>query len=126
MASADVLRPVPVDSFFNSHDLTLKRKRSESTMPNMITALAGDAPKKIAFDPKKHLNFVPPERIWTMKDIGFEDIGVSDTAVSQPFSLFTEDAIKQMRAEILSKPVFENCQYSSNLAACQLRGFAVE
>ena len=77
------------------------------------------------FDPKKHLAFVPPKKTYTMEDIKLpRDTGVSPFAVSEPFQLFTEEAVRRMRAEILSREVWENCQYSSNLAQCQLRGFA--
>lgn len=76
------------------------------------------------FDPSIHLGFVPPEKVYSMAEIGRADQGVSPNAVSAPFPLFTQEAIKQMRSEILSKPVLENCQYKSNMAACQLRGFA--
>ena len=61
-----------------------------------------------------------------MEEIGLADKGVSPVAVSEPFSLFTKEAIQQMRAEVLSKNVLENCKYSSNIAQCQLRGFAPE
>ena len=77
------------------------------------------------FDPKKHINFSPPTKIYTMSDLNLPDgNGVSPFAVSEPFPLFTQEAIYRMRAEIMSKEVWENCQYSSNLAKCQLRGFA--
>ena len=60
-----------------------------------------------------------------MKDIGLpEDKGISPVAVSEPFPLFTEEAVMRMRAEVLSESVMKNCQYSSNLAQCQLRGYA--
>ncbi|MCJ1247459.1 hypothetical protein MMC30_004673 [Trapelia coarctata] len=77
------------------------------------------------FDPKKHIDFSPPSKIYTMRDLHLpEDTGVSPVAVSEPFPLFTPETIHRMRAEVLSKDVWENCQYSSNLAQCQLRGFA--
>lgn len=59
-----------------------------------------------------------------MKEIGLQDVGVSPNAVSEPFELFTPEAVRQMRAETLRPEVFENCQYSSNLAKGQLRGYA--
>lgn len=93
-------------------------------VPPQVAALAMGDPPKLTFDPEKHLNHVPPRKIFTMAEIGKENVGVSPNAVSEPFSLFTEAAVKQMRAEILSKPVLENCQYSSNLAPCQFRGMA--
>jgi len=77
------------------------------------------------FKPSKHLVFKEMPVVHTMKELGFsESIGVSPIAVSEPFPLFTEDAVMRMRQEILSPEVFQNCQYSSNLAHCYLRGFA--
>ncbi|KAI1310476.1 hypothetical protein F5Y03DRAFT_392412 [Xylaria venustula] len=77
------------------------------------------------FTPSKHLAFKEMPKVHTMKELGFsETMGVSPIAVSEPFRLFTEAAIMQMRREVLSPEVFENCQYSSNLAHCYLRGFA--
>ncbi|ETI29281.1 hypothetical protein G647_01734 [Cladophialophora carrionii CBS 160.54] len=117
MASADVLLPQPAASFGSG-----KRKRPASLLDDM----APTTPKAPTFEPAKHLNFQPPNKIWTMEEIGFADKGVSPIAVSEPFPLFTTEAIKAMRAEVLSKPVWDNCKYSSNLAKCQLRGFAPE
>jgi hypothetical protein len=77
----------------------------------------------IEFDPKKHLNFVDPEKIVSMEEIGLGGQGISPTAASDPFSLFTPEAIKQMRAEIFSQPVLHSCQYSSDFAKNMIRGF---
>ncbi|KAI0515279.1 hypothetical protein F5B22DRAFT_195564 [Xylaria bambusicola] len=77
------------------------------------------------FTPARHLAFKEMPKVHTMKELGFsETTGVSPIAVSEPFRLFTEEAVMQMRREVLSPEVFENCQYSSNLAHCYLRGFA--
>lgn len=79
------------------------------------------------FDPKKHFDFEPPSKIHTMRDLKLpEGTGVSPFAVSEPFRLFTPEAVHRMREEIFRKEVWENCQYSSNLAQCQLRGFAAK
>lgn len=79
------------------------------------------------FSPMKHLDFKSPVKTYTMKDLNLpEGTGVSPFAVSEPFSLFTPEAVHRMRAEVLSNEVMENCQYSSNLAQCQLRGFAAQ
>lgn len=81
--------------------------------------------KKEDFDPTRHLAFTPPSKIYTMKDLGLpEDKGISPVAVSEPFHLFSQEAIMRMRQEVLSPEVLNNCQYSSNLSQCQLRGFA--
>ncbi|KAI0135356.1 hypothetical protein F4814DRAFT_19247 [Daldinia grandis] len=77
------------------------------------------------FNPARHLSFKKPPKVYTMKDLGFdENAGISPIAVSEPFPLFTEEAVMRMRKEVLSHEVLSNCQYSSNLAQCQLRGFA--
>lgn len=79
------------------------------------------------FDPKEHLQYEPPSKVHTMKDLSLpENTGISPIAVSEPFHLFTTGAIHRMRAEVLSKDVWDKCQYSSNLAQCQLRGFAAK
>ncbi|MCJ1319212.1 hypothetical protein MMC15_004547 [Xylographa vitiligo] len=65
---------------------------------------------KDEFDPRKHIDFTPPTKTYTMADLDLpENTGVSPFAVSEPFHLFTTEAIHRMRAEVLSK---------------ELRGFA--
>ena len=103
-----------------------KRKRSESHPPPRIPEMGAESPPKLDFDYSKHVSYSPPPRVWTMEEIGKAGQGISPIAVSEPFPLFTDAAIKQMRGEILSKDVMEKCKYSSNLAHCQLRGFASE
>ncbi|KAL5362579.1 hypothetical protein BJX96DRAFT_186120 [Aspergillus floccosus] len=78
--------------------------------------------EKKSFDAKEHLNFQPPKKIYTMKEIGLEGHGISPNAVSDPFPLFTEEAVRQMRAELFSKASLENCQYSSAFAKNMIRG----
>lgn len=129
MASADVLPPLLAPTFqpVEPQGPSPKRKRPEDkTSRLLIDGAHLEPPQKIDFDPAKHLSFVPPSKTYSMKEIGLEDRGISPTAVSEPFQLFSPEAIKQMRAEVLSKDVLSNCKYSSNLAQCQLRGFAPE
>lgn len=78
------------------------------------------------FDPRTHINFNPPSKIHTMSDMKLEGKGVSLIAVSEPFQLFSHEAVRRMRSEILSKDVWETAQYSSNLSGgkSQLRGYA--
>ena len=77
------------------------------------------------FDPQKHLAFKKPSKIWSMKDISLpENHGISPIAVSEPFRLFSDEAVRRMRAEVLAPEVMDNCQYSSTIAAAQLRGYA--
>ena len=78
----------------------------------------------VHFDPAKHLAFAPPPEVFSMEDLGLEGVGVSPVAVSQPFQLFSEEAVEQFRAEVLNPEVMKNCRFRSNLAACQLRGYS--
>ncbi|KAL4944914.1 hypothetical protein BDV06DRAFT_219849 [Aspergillus oleicola] len=90
-------------------------------------AISSGIPKKVSFEPSKHLEFTPPSKVHTMKELGYaEDRGVSPIGVSEPFPLFSAEAIQQMRKEVLSDEVFEKWSYSSELAQCQLRGYAAD
>lgn len=138
MAATDTLRsqhvpqpyfPSIVPSSVSASNISRKRKysaisltSSNSQLPAMVTS----NPPQVKFDASKHLCHVAPAKVYTMEEIGRGGEGISPNAVSVPFPLFTEDAIKQMRSEIFSKDVLENCQYSSNLAACQIRGYAAK
>jgi hypothetical protein len=128
MASADVLSMPTNPSNFTPLDTTTTTKRKREAEinipPGLDKMISNDPPPKLSFDPEKHLNFKPPSKIFTMEELGLQDVGVSPNAVSEPFQLFNTEAIKQMRAETLRPEVFENCQYSSNLAKGQLRGYA--
>lgn len=76
-----------------------------------------------AFDPIKHLNFVEEPSMLSLKDLSLpEDLGISPVAVSQPFPLFSEEAIRLMREEIFTNEVWDNCLHSTDFAQCQLRG----
>jgi hypothetical protein len=82
---------------------------------------------RVAFDPAKHIKFTPPSKVWTMQELDYaEDKGISPVGVSEPFPLFSEEAVKQMRAEILDEKVWDKYKFSSNLSQCQLRGYAPE
>jgi hypothetical protein len=102
-----------------------KLKRATRPTEKLPQYLIDDAAKvgKVTFDASKHVNIADPERIYTMKEIGLEGAGISTTAASAPFSLFTAEAVKQMRREIFSQPVLESCQYTSDFAKNMIRGF---
>lgn len=78
--------------------------------------------KREEFNPSKHLSYQPPGKVITMKDIGLDGHGISPIAVSEPFSLFTKEAIQQMRAEIFSDEVLRDCQFSSTFNKNMVRG----
>lgn len=90
---------------------TKRATRPTNKLPQFLMDEARK-PQKVAFDPKTHLDIAYPGKIYTMKEIGLEGQGISPVAASAPFSLFTQDAVQQMRAEIFSEPVLESCQYA--------------
>ena len=88
---------------------------------------ASNTPDRVTFDPSKHLNFTPPSKVYTMEELGYAgNKGVSPVGVSEPFPLFSVEAIQQMRTEVLAPEVREKYEYSSDLAQSQLRGYAAE
>lgn len=100
---------------------TQRATRPTNKLPQSLIDGAQISDKE-PFDPKKHLNFQPPSRIYTMEEIGLQGQGISPNAVTAPFQLFTEEAIRQMRAEIFSEPVLEDCQYMSDFVKNTIRG----
>lgn len=75
------------------------------------------------FNASKHINFKPPGKIITMKEIGLEGHGISPNAVTEPFSLFSAEAIQQIRAEVLSDEVLEDYQFASTFSKNMVRGY---
>ena len=69
--------------------------------------------KREEFEASKHLNFQPGTKTISMKEIGLDGHGISPNAVSEPFPLFTEEAVEQIRAEVFSDEVVKDCQFSS-------------
>ncbi|RSL84763.1 hypothetical protein CEP52_016351 [Fusarium oligoseptatum] len=78
------------------------------------------------FDARKHVCFEPPKRIYTMEEWGYENQGVSHIAGSDPFPLFTEAAVKQVRRELFSEEVLRTSQYASTFTKNQIRGYSKE
>ncbi|KAI2465379.1 hypothetical protein F4781DRAFT_438799 [Annulohypoxylon bovei var. microspora] len=104
---------------------TKKATRPATEIPQFLIDEAR-ATKPVAWDANKHLTFEPPTNIHTMKDIGLEGHGISPVAISEPFPLFSEDAMLQMRREIFSDSVLENCRYGSDFIANMVRGMGHE
>lgn len=99
----------------------LKRTYDEYAVPEFEL----NSTKNIRFSPKKHLAYESPKHIHMMEDIDLPaKLGVSPVAISEPFQLFSPEAIDIMRAEVLSKEVDDKFSYTSDIAPKQLRGFA--
>ncbi|KAL4727384.1 hypothetical protein ACLX1H_006296 [Fusarium chlamydosporum] len=58
-----------------------------------------------------------------MKEWGYGNQGISPIAGSDPFPLFTEATVKQVRRELLSEDVLKTCQYASSFTKNQIRGY---
>lgn len=104
---------------------TKKATRPTNILPQSLIESARVAEKQ-DFDPNRHLVFQPPKAITTMKEIGLEGHGISPVAASEPFPLFSQEAIQQVRAEIFSEPVMRDCQYASTFAKNMVRGMGRE
>ncbi|KAH7324541.1 hypothetical protein B0I35DRAFT_406335 [Stachybotrys elegans] len=77
----------------------------------------------VSFDAKKHVKFEYPKKCLTMKDIGKEGAGISPHAISDPFPLFTQEAIQQFRREVFSDAVLAKHQCGSPFASNMIRGY---
>ncbi|KAL6232348.1 hypothetical protein BDW75DRAFT_243044 [Aspergillus navahoensis] len=100
---------------------TKKATRPTKKIPKSIIDNARLTEKR-SFNPIEHLVYEAPAKIHTMAELGLEGAGISPNAISDPFRLFTEEAIKQMRAEIFSEPVLQDCQYASSFCTNMIRG----
>ncbi|KAL3457671.1 hypothetical protein BJX64DRAFT_302448 [Aspergillus heterothallicus] len=102
---------------------TKKATRPMRILPRSLIANA-QIPKseRATFDPATHLAYEPPTKIHKMADFGLEGAGISPNAISEPFPLFTAEAIRQMRAEIFSDEVLADCQYASDFCSNMIRG----
>jgi hypothetical protein len=79
---------------------------------------------KSPFNPDKHLVYKGLPKRHTMEELALPETGISPIAVSEPFELFSSEAVNYMRDEVLSDEVWDNCRFASSLAACQLRGMS--
>jgi len=105
------------------------KETQQSLKRSFARYLVGDnaSPVGKLFKPYQHIAYEEPSQVYTMEDIGYTaSSGVSPVAVSEPFRLFSEEAVSLMRAEILDPVVQERYSYTSDIAQKQLRGYAPE
>ncbi|KAF2761544.1 hypothetical protein EJ05DRAFT_496453 [Pseudovirgaria hyperparasitica] len=77
---------------------------------------------KVVFDPAKHLNYEAPKKIHLLADLGKSNVGISPNAFSEPFPLFNEEAIRQMRAEVFDEEVLDKFHCQTGSKTGQVRG----
>lgn len=107
---------------------TLKRSYTEYAAESPTESEDSTSDEVPSFDPEKHLVFKDTKpTTHSMTDIGLPlSNGVSPVAVSEPFPLFSEEAINIMRKEFLSDEVLEKYSWTSDIAPKQIRGYASE
>jgi hypothetical protein len=100
----------------------------QEAAPVLPTSPGNKGSRSLSFDASKHLHFEPPSRVWSLQDLGYPDSqGISPIGVTEPFRLFSEEAIGEMRRELFtSKQIWSSHRFSSKYAECQLRGYARE
>lgn len=134
MATPDVYLPAATPDLFtskmdNSPRINPSQKETQESLKRSFAKyLAADhgspAVGKL-FNPHKHIQYEEPAHIYTMEEIGFSaSKGVSPVAVSDPFRLFSEDAVNIMRNEVFDPEVQTKYSYTSDIAPKQIRGYA--
>ncbi|RFU31089.1 hypothetical protein B7463_g5237, partial [Scytalidium lignicola] len=99
---------------------------SVTTAPPLTPMNEYRGPSKVKFDPKIHLNYIPPDHIYTMSELGVPANGTSDLAATEPFQLATEAAVVELRRELLQPNTLKRrIHWWPRSPAC-LRGFTKE
>ncbi|KAJ0414773.1 hypothetical protein BJY00DRAFT_320784 [Aspergillus carlsbadensis] len=115
--------PIPITAPTVTGPTTKKATRPTHPLPRSLIENAQIPPhEKAPFTLSIHLAYAPPSKIHQMAEFGLEGAGISPNAISEPFPLFTPEAIRQMRAEVFSPEVLENCRFRSSFCANMIRG----
>ena len=113
MAAADVLGPA-----------VLPYPEQEPSPPVDIPTLLND-PQRVHFDPKIHLRFDLPEKVYTLEDLKYPfKQQAGNVAATDPFPIFTREAIVEMRRELFAARTFQNCMSKRRAGSVQIRGAA--
>lgn len=81
--------------------------------------VAGGPVSMPPFDPKIHLAFEPPKRFHSFSQLGLErPHNAPDYCHSEPFQLFSEEGVRMIRRELLSKHVLDKHLMSWPRAPC--------
>ncbi|KAJ9496912.1 hypothetical protein LTR67_005598 [Exophiala xenobiotica] len=81
--------------------------------------------ERVRFDPAKHLRFQMPEKTYTLDDLKYDTKqAVGHVAATDPFPLFSREAIIEMRRELLSERTIKNCMTYTRPGSVQIRGAA--
>ncbi|KAJ5851752.1 uncharacterized protein N7529_011137 [Penicillium soppii] len=73
----------------------------------------GSSPEEDVFDPKVHLNYVPPIKKFTMEELLLDSsTTTSPIAGTVPFPLLSAEGVRAYRRALFQKEVIENCASS--------------
>ncbi|KAF2011819.1 hypothetical protein BU24DRAFT_485106 [Aaosphaeria arxii CBS 175.79] len=116
IAASDLKAPPAI-----THNSSVQVVRSTNALPaNLLNAARSTLTE--SFDAEKHVCFEAPGKIYKMEELGFPGRGISETAVSAPFPLFSQSAVAQMRKEVFSQRVLDECRFSSGFVKDTVRG----
>lgn len=117
-----VTETVPAFTFDVAREDAKPTRHSYDNLPQSLIDGAILSKEKPVFDPKKHLNYGGVLGFHTMTDLGHEGKGVSDVAITEPFPLFTQEAIDIMRSEILDQDILEKRYCPTSPTSGHVRG----
>lgn len=128
-----------IDSIKRDNDYAMVPEATyESIVKPIYEKLYNTKYSNVEFDPEKHLNYYAGDlmskhkfnntRRLTMEELGLTNKHqISHIGVTDPFPLFTEEAIYIMKQEILSKEIFLKYARFSNSSStgrdCSIRGY---
>jgi hypothetical protein len=79
------------------------------------------------FDPKIHLNFIPPEARYSFTDLGLEKPrNAPDLCYTEPFQLFSEEGVRVMRRELFRKEFLDKYMRTWARAPCYIGGHSTD
>lgn len=113
MATAATL-PAP---FFNY-------PKQDVAAPLRLSAHTNGTDNVVHFDPAKHLRFEPPPHVYSLDDIKYpkDPHQVGTVAATDPFPLFTKEAVIEMRRQLLAPRTIKNCMTYTRQGSVQIRG----
>ncbi|KAF4993501.1 hypothetical protein FGRMN_6430 [Fusarium graminum] len=92
-----------------------------SITPSKVTTLSDDYIPD--FDPAIHLAFQPPAHRHTFQELGLsEPQNAPDLCYTDPFPLFSEEGVRMLRREMLSKPMLDKYLRSWDRAPAYIAG----
>lgn len=82
-----------------------------------------DDPNVPDFDPEIHLAFQPPTKRYTFQDLGLpQPQNAPDICYTDPFPLFSEEGVRILRREMLSKRMLDKYLRSWDRAPAYMAG----